>query len=142
MIKLMTSFDGKPAPGGLFDPVTAIYYKACRSFNGGQHPHHFDLGGIDAPVIQKLKALGCQKIVLELPGATYEISFSDFLRNAYPVTWNDPRFPYARWYCPAVRWNSESLIRCEAPTAQEEQQTSLFNAQELQGLAQSERLAQ
>lgn len=140
MIRLMTSFNGKPAIGGLFDPTTKTYTKACRSQNGGQHPHRYDLGGIDDPIIKRLAELACQKIVLELPGATYEILFKKFLENGYPQKWNDPRFPHARWYCQARHWNSEHLVRLETPckeeqTETEQKQASLFGVEELREVA-------
>jgi hypothetical protein len=146
MIKLMTTFDGRPAPGGLYDTVTGTYYKACRSQNGGQHPHRFDLGALDAPIVERLKNLECQKIVLELPGDTFEISFADFLKQGYTQTWNDPRFPFERWYCQARHWNADHLVRFETPCKEEQpepkqKQASLFEARELQVLAQSGRWA-
>jgi hypothetical protein len=144
MIRLMTSFNGKPAIGGLFDPTTAIFYKACRSLSGGQHPHRPDLGGLDSPVVERLIAFRCEKIVLEIPGASYEIPFERFLENGYPQKWNDTRFPHARWYCQARHWNSEHLVRLETPyteeqTKTEQKQASLFEPTELQNIAGNER---
>lgn len=144
MIKLMTSFSGKPAPGGLFDPTTKTYTKACRSQNGGQHPHRYDLGGLDDPIVQRLKALECKIIILELPGGTFEIPFQIFLEYGYSQRWNDPRFPHARWYCQARHWNSEHLVRLETPcteeqTKTEQRQASLFEPTELQNIAGVER---
>ncbi len=141
MIKLLTTFNGRPAPGGMFDPTTKTYYKACRSRNGGQHPHRFDLGGIDDPIVQRLKTLDCQKIVLELPGGTFEIPFQTFLENAYSQRWNDPRFTHARWYCQARHWNNDSPAQIEAPTTVQSEQSSLFSGQELQDVAMSGRWA-
>ena len=144
MIQLRTYFNGKPAPGGLFDVSTRTYIKACRSLNGGHHPHKPDLGAIDNQILNELRNLRCKVIQLELPDGTFRISFQDFLEHAYSVKWNDPRFKYARWYCPIQNWESESLVRYEAPTAREEQpqrqQAILFNTQELQDLALSGRL--
>lgn len=139
MIKLLTTFNGKPAPGGLFDPTTKTYTKACRSQNGGQHPHRYDLGGIDDPIIKRLAELACQKIVLELPGGTFEIPFQIFLEYGYPQKWNDTRFPHARWYCQARHWNNDYTAGHEAPITQQSEQSSLFGASELQGLALSGR---
>ena len=144
MIKLLTTFNGKPATGGLFDPTTATFYKSCRSLNGGQHPHRLDLGGLDAPVVERLKSLKCEKVILEIPGATYEIPFKKFLENGYPQKWNDTRFPHARWYCQARHWNSEHLVRLETPyteeqTKTEQKQASLFEPTELQNIAGNER---
>lgn len=141
MIKLLTTFNGKPAPGGLFDPTTKTYTKACRSQNGGQHPHRYDLGGIDDPIIKRLAELACQKIVLELPGGTFEIPFQIFLEYGYPQKWNDTRFPHARWYCQARHWNNDYTAGHEAPITQQAEQSSLFGASELQDLALSGRLA-
>ena len=141
MIKLLTTFNGKPAPGGLFDPTTKTYTKACRSQNGGQHPHRYDLGGIDAPIVERLKELSCNKIILELPGATYEIPFKKFLENGYLQKWNDPRFPNPRWYCQARHWNNDYTAGHEAPITRQSEQSSLFGASELQDLALSGRLA-
>lgn len=144
MIKLTTMFAGNVAPGGLFDPTTATFYKACRSQNGGQHPHRYDLGGIDDPIIKRLAELACQKIVLELPGGTFEIPFQIFLEYGYPQKWNDTRFPHARWYCQARHWNSEHLVRLETPCKEEQstperKQSTLFESAELQSLAMSGR---
>ena len=139
MIKLLTTFNGKPAPGGLFDPTTKTYTKACRSQNGGQHPHRFDLGALDAPIVERLKELSCNKIILELPGATYEIPFKKFLENGYPQKWNDARFPHARWYCQARHWNNDYIAGHEAPITRQSEQSSLFGASELQDLAMSGR---
>ena len=141
MIKLMTSFSGKPAPGGLFDPTTKTYTKACRSQNGGQHPHRYDLGGIDDPIIKRLAELACQKIVLELPGGTFEIPFQIFLEYGYSQRWNDPRFPNPRWYCQARHWNNDYTAGHETPITRQAEQSSLFGASELQDLALSGRLA-
>lgn len=142
MIKLLTTFSGKPAPGGLFDPTTKTYTKACRSQNGGQHPHRYDLGGIDDPIIKRLAELACQKIVLELPGGTFEIPFQIFLKCGYSQRWNDPRFTHARWYCQARHWNNDyTTEQHEAPTTRQAEQSSLFGASELQDLALSGRLA-
>lgn len=145
MIRLMTTFNNRPAPGGLLDLQTGIYYKSCRSLNGGQHPHRYDLGGIDAPIVERLKSLRCKKIVLEIPGATYEILFERFLACGYPQKWNDTRFPYPRWYAPASVWNIESPTGYKTQEAREKQpterQTSLFGTQELQDIAVSGRLA-
>lgn len=144
MIKLTTLYAGNVAPGGLFDPTTKTYTKACRSQNGGQHPHRYDLGGIDDPIIKRLAELACQKIVLEIPGASYEIPFERFLEYGYSQRWNDPRFPHARWYCQARHWNSEHLVRLETPcteeqTKTEQRQASLFEPTELQNIAGNER---
>ncbi len=144
MIKLTTMFAGNVAPGGLFDPTTKTYTKACRSQNGGQHPHRYDLGGIDDPIIKRLAELACQKIVLEIPGASYEIPFERFLKYGYSQRWNDPRFPNPRWYCQARHWNSEHLVRLETPyteeqTKTEQKQASLFGPTELQNIAGNER---
>ena len=139
MMKLMTIFNGRPAPGGLFDPTTKTYVKACRSQNGGQHPHRYDLGGIDAPIVERLKTLGCKTVILELPSGTFEIPFEKFLENGYPQKWNDPRFPSARWYCQARHWNGETPVRLEAPTARQAEQASLFSNAELQTVAQAGR---
>lgn len=144
IIKLATVFNGRPAPGGLFDPTTKTYTKACRSQNGGQHPHRYDLGGIDDPIIKRLAELACQKIVLELPGGTFEIPFQIFLEYGYPQKWNDTRFPHARWYCQARHWNSEHLVRLETPCKEEQstperKQSTLFESAELQSLAMSGR---
>lgn len=106
MIRLTTTFNGRPAPGGMFDEGTNTYIKVCRSHNGGQHPHRYDLGGIDDPIIQRLKTMNCQEIILELPGGTYVISFRDFLENGYSQRWNDPRFSFSRWYCQARHWRN------------------------------------
>ena len=141
MIKLMTTFNGRPAPGGMFDPTTKTYYKACRSQNGGQHPHRYDYGGIDDPIVQRLKALECKIIILELPGGTFEIPFQIFLKCGYSQRWNDPRFTHARWYCQARHWNSDYTEQYEAPTTRQAEQASLFGASELQDLALSGRLA-
>ena len=141
MIKLLTTFNGKPAPGGLFDPTTKTYTKACRSQNGGQHPHRYDLGGIDDPIIKRLAELACQKIVLELPGGTFEIPFQVFLEYGYSQRWNDPRFPNPRWYCQARHWNNDYTAGHEAPITRQAEQSSLFGASELQDLALSGRLA-
>ena len=140
MLRLMTSFNGKPAPGGLFDPTTKTYTKACRSQNGGQHPHRYDLGGIDDPIIKRLAELACQKIVLELPGGTFEIPFQIFLEYGYSQRWNDPRFPNPRWYCQARHWNNDYTAGHEAPITRQAEQSSLFGASELQDLALSGRL--
>ncbi len=144
MIKLTTLYAGNVAPGGLYDPTTKTYTKACRSQNGGQHPHRYDLGGIDDPIIKRLAELACQKIVLEIPGASYEIPFERFLEYGYSQRWNDPRFPHARWYCQARHWNSEHLVRLETPyteeqTKTEQKQASLFEPTELQNIAGNER---
>ena len=141
MIKLTTMFAGNVAPGGLFDPTTKTYTKACRSQNGGQHPHRYDLGGIDDPIIKRLAELACQKIVLELPGGTFEIPFQIFLEYGYPQKWNDTRFPHARWYCQARHWNNDYTAGHEAPITRQSEQSSLFGASELQDLAMSGRLA-
>jgi len=141
MIKLTTIYAGNVAPGGLFDPTTKTYTKACRSQNGGQHPHRYDLGGIDDPIIKRLAELACQKIVLELPGGTFEIPFQIFLEYGYPQKWNDTRFPHARWYCQARHWNNDYTAGHEAPITQQSEQSSLFGASELQDLALSGRLA-
>ena len=140
MIKLLTTFNGKPAPGGLFDPTTKTYTKACRSQNGGQHPHRYDLGGIDDPIVERLKELSCNKIILELPGATYEIPFEKFLEYGYSQKWNDTRFPNPRWYCQARHWNNDYIAGHEAPITRQSEQSSLFGASELQDLALSGRL--
>ena len=140
MIKLLTSFNGEPAPGGLFDPTTKTYTKACRSQNGGQHPHRYDLGGIDDPIIKRLAELACQKIVLEIPGASYEIPFERFLEYGYSQRWNDHRFPNPRWYCQARHWNNDYIAGHEAPITRQSEQSSLFGASELQDLALSGRL--
>lgn len=144
MIRLMTTFNGKPAPGGLYDPTTATFYKSCRSLSGGQHPHRYDLGGLDSPVVERLKNLKCKKVVLEIPGATYEIPFEKFLEKGYPQKWSDTRFPHARWYCQARHWNSEHLVRLETPCKEEQstperKQSTLFESAELQSLAMSGR---
>ena len=141
MIKLLTTFNGKPAPGGLFDPTTKTYTKACRSQNGGQHPHRYDLGGIDDPIVERLKELSCNKIILELPGGTFEIPFQIFLEYGYPQKWNDTRFPHARWYCQALHWNNDYTAGHETPITRQAEQSSLFGASELQDLALSGRLA-
>ena len=140
MIKLLTTFNGKPAPGGLFDPTTAIFYKACRSLSGGQHPHRPDLGGLDSPVVERLIAFRCEKIVLEIPGASYEIPFERFLEYGYSQRWNDPRFPNPRWYCQARHWNNDYTAGHETPITRQAEQASLFCAEELQDLSMKERL--
>ena len=140
MIRLMTTFNGKLAPGGLFNASTRTYIKACRSLNGGRHPHKPDLGAIDNLIMNNLRNMRCKVVQLELPDGTFRISFQDFLEHAYSVKWNDPRFKYPRWYCPIQYWESDNPIEPEAPTVREEQHTqqqaSLFDNQELQSLAQ------
>ncbi|MGE4445596.1 MAG: hypothetical protein AB7C92_02980 [Synergistaceae bacterium] len=139
MIKLLTTFNDHPAPGGLFDVNTRTYIKACHNQNGGKHPHKPDLGGIDNIILNNLRNMRCKVIQLELPDGTFRISFQDFLDHAYSIKWNDPRFKYARWYCPMQYWESDNPTKPEESTARESEQGSLFGASELQDLAMSGR---
>ena len=145
IIKLATVFNGRPAPGGEFNTETATYTKLCRARNGGWHPHRYEIGGIDAPIISQLRAYQCQQIEMQTSQGIYRISFEKFLQYGKSQQWNDTRFPYPRWYAPAQVWESESLVRHEAPSARAEQaqqqQVSLFDQIELQDLALSGRLA-
>ena len=139
MIQLRTYFNDQPAPGGLLDASTKTYIKACRSFNGGRHPHKPDLGAIDNIILNTLRNIRCKVIQLELPDGTFRISFQNFLDHAYSIQWNDPRFKYPRWYCPMQYWESDNPIKPEESTAREAEQGSLFGASELQDLAMSGR---
>lgn len=143
MIRLMTSFDGKPAPGGLYDPISKKYIKACRKANAGFHPHKYALGGFDDPVIQKLIELGCQQIQLEIATGVYTIPFQTFLEHGFSQRWRDTRYHFPRWYCPIDKWQSDHQMVINRPvevtplqTPQEQKQASLFGASELQDLAQ------
>ena len=146
MIRLMTTFNGKPAPGGLYDPISKKYIKACGKANAGFHPHKYALGGFDDPVIQKLTELGCQQIQLEIATGVYTISFQTFLGHGFLQRWKDPRYHFPRWYCPLDKWQSDHQMIINRPvevtplqTPQEQKQASLFGAEELREVAGQER---
>ena len=145
MIRLTTLYAGNIAPAGVFDPISKKYIKACRKANAGYHPHRYALGGFDDPIVHKLKELGCQTIQLEIATGIYTVPFETFLEYGFSQRWNDPRFHFARWYCPIDRWQSDHQMTIgrhveEAPkTAQAAEQACLFDIQELQRAAEQER---
>jgi len=117
-MQLKTTYDGREAPGGSFDHKTRIYTKKINSPQGGRHPRTGDLGGIDSIVVEKLKALRCEVIHLQLQNLErHFIPFPSFLEKGYEIRWRDGRFP-PRWYCPSVHWcNSFEEAKAKAAAA-------------------------
>ena len=146
MIKLTTLYAGNVAPGGLYDPISKKYIKACGKANAGFHPHKYALGGFDDPVIQKLTELGCQQIQLEIATGVYTIPFQTFLEHGFSQRWRDTRYHFPRWYCPLDKWQSDHQVIINRPAEeaplrerQEQRQASLFEPTELQNIAGNER---
>lgn len=142
MIKLTTLYAGNVAPGGLYDPISKKYIKACGKANAGFHPHKYALGGFDDPVIQKLIELGCQQIQLEIATGVYTIPFQTFLEHGFSQLWRDTRYHFPRWYCPLDKWQSDHQVIINRPAEeaplrerQEQRQASLFGAEELREVA-------
>ena len=117
-MQLKTTYNGREAPGGSFDRKTRIYTKKINSPQGGRHPRTGDLGGIDSDIIQKLKALRCEVLYLQLfRQERHFIPFSVFMEKGYEIHWRDERFP-PRWYCPSVYWcNSFPEAKTKASAA-------------------------
>ena len=140
-IQLTTTYNGKPAPGGVFDTDTNTYLKICRARNAGFHPYRRDVGGIDAPVIEYLKEHNCVQIEIHNAAGVFCISFADFLKYGYSQKWKDTRFQDARHYCPAKFWNAETPVKEEAVTTPEPSQACLFDNAALQDVAMKSRWA-
>jgi len=108
---LMSSFNGRPAPGGIFEESTRIYRKQlpCRAFFWPLKSYP-----IDAPIVEQLKNLGCEMLVLEViknDGCSerYSVKFDVFLEKSTLVDWpqkGDPRFPVRR-YLPLEFWEKD-----------------------------------
>ena len=109
-IMLMTSFKGRPAPGGTFNEGTGRYTKVCKDPAAGQHPAILAFGGIDNDILEALKRRGCRTMTLKLgDGTTYHTTFKAFVENAVCVKWKDPRYPPGgRWYLDGKFWTVNS----------------------------------
>lgn len=103
-MKLTTLFNGRPAPGGSYNPKKRLYTKKVKSLNGGRHPRLDAYGAIDGPVLDELKALGCEIIRLCLPSGEHFVRFSVFEARAFPVRWRDTRYAHKRWYLSSEHW--------------------------------------
>ncbi|MGI6784148.1 MAG: hypothetical protein ACOX5A_07950 [Aminivibrio sp.] len=121
-VMLQTSYNGRPAPGGIYNPKTGHYVKACKNPAAGKHPYRLSFGGIDDLILEELKRLGCRTMTLKLgDGATYHTDFNTFKENAFPIRWKDPRFTGGpRWYLDGQHWANEGGAQDEALRVQRE----------------------
>ncbi len=104
-VLLRTTFDGRPAPGGVFDKPSCHFLKKCKKENAGRHPRQDALGGIDESVVEQLRRLDCVAIWLELAdGSRYRCPFEVFLANSFAVAWKDARFSDRRLYLASHHW--------------------------------------
>jgi len=99
---LMSSFNGKPAPGGIFDPATRIYCKRI-----GEKAYYWPEKAypVDQPVVNKLQELECQTMLMVVVKKdnsceTFQVNFNYFLKNSRKIDWplrGDNRFPVRRY---------------------------------------------
>jgi len=105
---LQSSFNGRPAPGGIFEASTRTYRKKLPS-----RAFYWPLRAypVDEPIVQQLKELRCEVVVLEVIKSngfkeTYKVDFQNFLKKSSLVDWSqkgDHRFPVRR-YLPLEFW--------------------------------------
>lgn len=105
---LLSRYRGMPCPGGVYYHHTRTFVKKLKISSYFWPKRAFP---IDAPVLDRLKELGCKILILQIPetGQRYRISMEEFLTNATSIDWSktDPRFP-ERWYCPIEKWTELS----------------------------------
>lgn len=105
MVLLITRFNGQDALGGIYDPVTHTFTKRCKHPKGGRHPFKDAYGGFDSHIIDKLRDMGCQMIILSLADCQRYITFQNFVEYSFVEHWHDPRFHFPRYYAPAYCWS-------------------------------------
>lgn len=101
---LPSTYDGAPCFGGVFYDSSHVYVKKLKLSAYYWPKRSFP---IDAPVLDQLKRLKCETLVLHVAdtGDRYSIDMDTFLQNAEAIDWRekDNRFPM-RWYCPLDLW--------------------------------------
>lgn len=100
-----STFNGAPCFGGVFYESSRTYVKKLKLSAYYWPKRSFP---IDAPVLDQLKRLGCETLVLHVAdtGDHYSIDMDTFLENAQAIDWRekDSRFPM-RFYCPLDLWH-------------------------------------
>lgn len=99
---LMSSFNGRPAPGGIFEESTKTFRKQLPS-----RAFYWPLRAypIDEPIVQQLRNLQCETVALDVIDSdgcaeSYSVKFDVFLEKSKLVDWpskGDPRFPVRRY---------------------------------------------
>jgi len=87
-----------PAPGGTFDHRTKVY---CKKLSSKAYFWPMKAFPVDKPVVDQLKALGCEKMFLVVTKEggeidRYSVDFRTFLEKAKTIDWpskGDRRFP-------------------------------------------------
>lgn len=105
---LLSSYNGMPAPGGTFDHKSRVY---CKKLSAKAYFWPMKAFPVDKPIVEQLKSLGCEKMVLVVTKEDGEVekyttNFSAFLRGAQAIDWpsrGDKRFPI-RLYFPLSLW--------------------------------------
>lgn len=106
-IKLQTTFNGFPAPGGCFYPESAHFVKRCKNPTAGKHPQCGAFGGIDSEVVRELTRRKCRTMELLIGDEPPRFcAFEDFLGKGFPVRWRDSRFNGPRHYLDVQFWFS------------------------------------
>lgn len=99
---LMSSFNGKPAPGGVFSPITRTFCKRVgeKAFYWPEKAYP-----VDEPIVKKLKELECQTMLMVVikkddSCETFKVDFNTFLEKSTKINWplrGDNRFPVRRY---------------------------------------------
>lgn len=105
---LLSIYNGMPAPGGTYDDKTKVYCKKLAA-----RAYFWPMKGfpVDKPIVEQLKARGCEKMVLVVvkddgEADRYVVSLQTFLQGAKAIDWparGDKRFP-VRFYLPLNLW--------------------------------------
>ncbi len=102
---LPSTFNGAPCFGGVFYESSRTYVKKLKLSAFYWPKRAFP---VDAPVLDQLKRLKCETLVLHVAdtGDHYSINMDSFLENAEAIDWRekDSRFPM-RFYCPLDLWH-------------------------------------
>lgn len=102
---LPSTFNGAPCFGGVFYESSRSYVKKLKLSAFYWPKRAFP---VDAPVLDQLKRLKCETLVLHVAdtGDHYSINMDSFLENAEAIDWRekDSRFPM-RFYCPLDLWH-------------------------------------
>ena len=110
-VMLLSTYRGMPCPGGVYYHHTQTFVKKLKQSSYFWPKRSFP---IDAPILDRLKELGCRALILQIveTGQRYRISMEDFLANTTCIDWTktDRRFP-KRWYCPMEKWREISTER-------------------------------
>lgn len=105
---LLSTYNSLPAPGGTYDEGTRVY---CKKLAAKSYFWPMKAFPVDKPIVEQLKARGCEKMVLVVvkdDGEVdkYIVDFQTFLQGAKAIDWparGDKRFP-VRFYLPLNQW--------------------------------------